>query len=149
MSGIDKKLLDGFQRDFPLTARPFAEIAEKLGCGEDDVIEALRGLAESGTLSRVGAVIRTGTVGTSTLAAMSVPPERLAEVAELVSGFDAVNHNYEREHRLNLWFVVTGPDKDAVDSTLAEIKRLTAINVLNQPMLQDYHLDLGFKLQWT
>jgi len=149
VNGIDKKLLDGFQHDFPLTARPYGEIAEKLGLNEDDVIEALKGLRESGTLSRVGAVFKTGAVGYSTLAAMSAPPDRLSEIAELVSGFDAVNHNYERRHRLNLWFVVTGPDRDAVDGTIAEIERLTGIKVLNLPMLQDYHLDLGFQLQWN
>lgn len=149
MNGADKKLIDGFQRDFPLTARPYAEIAKKLGLGEDDVIEALEGLRESGTLSRVGAVFKTGAVGYSTLAAMSAPPERLGEIAELVSGFEAVNHNYERQHRLNLWFVVTGPDQGAVDGTVAEIERLTGIKVLNLPMLQDYHLDLGFQLQWN
>ena len=149
MSDIDKKLLDEFQRDFPLTARPYSDVAEKLGCTEDEVIEALKGLAQSGTLSRVGAVIKPGAVGHSTLAAMAVPEDRLTEVADLVSSFDAVNHNYEREHRLNLWFVVTGPDKQAVTDALSEIEGLTKIKVLNLPMLQDYHLDLGFKLKWT
>ncbi len=149
MNDLTKNLLDEFQRDFPMTARPYAAIAERLEASEDDVIEALKGLHEQGTLSRVGAVIQTGTVGHSTLAAMSVPPDRLDEVATIVSGFDAVNHNYEREHHLNLWFVITAENAEAVDGVIAEIIRLTGIKVLNLPMLDNYHLDLGFRLQWN
>ena len=38
---------------------------------------------------------------------MSVPNVRLEEVAEIISAYVEVNHNYEREHGYNLWFVVT------------------------------------------
>lgn len=149
MNELTKNLLDEFQRDFPLVARPYAVISERMGVSEDDVIEALKGLRAQGILSRVGAVFKTGTIGHSTLAAMSVPPGRLEEIAALVSSFEAVNHNYEREHRLNLWFVVTAPDTGSVDGVILEIERLTEIKVLNLPMLDDYHLDLGFQLQWN
>jgi len=149
MDDLNKKMIDLYQRDFPLVERPFAAIAEKLGVGEDDVIEALKVLKESGVLSRVGAVFKPNTVGHSTLAAMAVGQDRLQEVADLVSSFDAVNHNYEREHRLNLWFVVTTADKGGVEQVIEEIEHMTGIKVLNLPMLEDYHLDLGFDLQWN
>ena len=42
---------------------------------------------------------------------MAVPPARLEAVAARVSAEPAVNHNYEREHDLNLWFVVAAPDR--------------------------------------
>jgi len=149
MNDLDRKLLDAFQRDFPMVPEPYAEIADRLGTDEDTVLQALAGLGDAGVLSRVGAVFRPGAVGHSTLAAMAVPAGRLEEVAELVSGFDAVNHNYEREHRLNLWFVVTARDGDGVEKVLGEIESLTGIKVLDLPMLDDYHLDLGFDLKWT
>jgi len=149
MDDLNKKMIDLYQRDFPLVERPFAAIAEKLGATEDDVIEALKVLKENGVLSRVGAVFKPNTVGHSTLAAMAVSQDRLQEVADLVSSFDAVNHNYEREHRLNLWFVVTAADKGRVGQVIEEIEQMTGIKVLNLPMLEDYHLDLGFDLRWN
>ena len=149
MNDIEKSLLDQYQRDFPLTARPFKAMADQLGVSEDDVIETLSRLGDAGVLSRVGAVFRPGTVGHSTLAAMSVPEHRLTEVANLVSGFDAVNHNYEREHKLNLWFVVAASDLQHVEGVILEIEKMTGIKVISLPMLEDYHLDLGFDLKWN
>jgi DNA-binding Lrp family transcriptional regulator len=149
MNERDQRLLNNYQRDFPLVPRPFAALGEHLGIGEDAVIEALRSLAEQGAVSRVGAVFKPGAVGASTLAAMAVPPERLDAVAAQVSAHQEVNHNYEREHRLNLWFVVTAKDDEALHAVIGDIERETGLAVLNLPMLEDYHLDLGFDLKWT
>jgi len=146
MESLEHALLNDWQRDFPLVPNPFAVIAERLGCDEESVLEAYRRLAEAGKVSRVGAVLRRGAVGDSTLAAMAVPPERLDEVAALVSGYAEVNHNYEREHRLNLWFVVTAESREGVSAVLAEIERCSGLPVLDLPMLESYFLDLGFEL---
>ena len=149
MNDADKRLLDDFQRDFPLVARPYAEIGKRLGLSEDDVIQAYANLADQKYVSRIGAVIAPNRVGASTLAAMRVPQDRLEEVAEFVSGFDEVNHNYEREHDINLWFVVAAGDVMRVGAVLGRIEAETAIPVMNLPIIEDYHLDLGFKLEWA
>lgn len=145
----DKRLLDEFQRGFPLTARPYAAMAKELGLDEDEVMERLRALRDSGAISRIGAIVAPQRAGWSTLAAMAVPPDRLNAVADLVSAYPAVNHNYEREHRLNLWFVVTGPDEGSVGRVLEDIQTRTGIDILDLPMIEAYRLDLGFPLQWT
>ncbi len=147
MDTLERALLNDFQRDFPLTARPFAAIAERLGCAEHDVLEVYQRLQREGSVSRIGAVVRTGAVGASTLAAMAVPAERLAAIAELVGAYPEVNHNYEREHRLNLWFVVTAPNRDRVSQLLDEIESRSGLAVLDLPMLESYFLDLGFDLR--
>jgi DNA-binding Lrp family transcriptional regulator len=146
---IDRRLLDDFQHDFPLDPQPFATIAKELGTDEQTVMERLAYLKRLGALSRVGAVLRPNRVGASTLAALAVPPARLEEVAALVSAFSEVNHNYEREHEYNLWFVVTAADSDRVFQVLAEIAAATGVEPIDLPMLEDYFIDLGFSLQWT
>jgi len=146
LDALDRRLLDDFQRGFPLVPAPFAEIAARLGCNEGEVIERLRALRASGAVSRVGAVFRPRAVAASTLAAMAVPPERLDAVAAVVSGYRAVNHNYEREHRVNLWFVVNAPDDAGRDRVLANVAARTGIKVMSLPMLEDYHIDLGFRM---
>jgi DNA-binding Lrp family transcriptional regulator len=149
LDGLGRALLDGFQRDLPLVPRPFAEIAERLGTDEATVIDLLRELVVEGVVSRVGPVLAPHRVGCSTLAAMAVPDERLDEVAALVSGYDEVNHNYQREHRWNLWFVLTAADPAQLDCVLEEIRARTGLAVLDLPLLEAFRLDLGFPLQWS
>jgi DNA-binding Lrp family transcriptional regulator len=145
-SELQRALLDGFQRDFPLTPTPFAAIAERLGTDEATVLDMLGRLQAEGAISRVGAVVAPHRAGWSTLAAMSVPAAHLEEVAALISSFPEVNHNYEREHELNLWFVVAAPSRTAVAAVLSEIVYRTSLEVLDLPLIEAYRLDLGFAL---
>lgn len=149
LNEIERRLLNDYQQDFPLSPTPYADIARELGVTESEVLETLARLKSEGAVSRVGAVLRPNTVGVSTLAAMAVPPARLDEVAALVSACAEVNHNYEREHRLNLWFVATAADRARLQQVLDDIAARSGCQVLAFPLLEDYHIDLGFDLRWT
>lgn len=149
LTELERRLLDRYQQGLPLSSTPYADMADNLGATESDVLTALERMQTLGVLSRVGPVFRTHAVGASTLAAMAVPEARLDEVAAIVNSFAAVNHNYEREHRFNLWFVATAASDAELAEVLATIERLTDIKVMPLPMLEDYHIDLGFDLQWT
>jgi len=140
------RLLNEFQHDFPLGARPFAEIARHLGLSEAEVLKRLGDFQRSGLVSRVGVVFRPHRVGASTLAAMAVPADRLESVSQLVNRFDEVNHNYQRAHHWNLWFVVTAGSNQRIHEILHEIEQASGLKVLFLPMLEDYHIDLGFDL---
>jgi DNA-binding Lrp family transcriptional regulator len=144
---LDRRLLNDFQHDFPLVDEPYAEMARRLDTTEAEVLARLARLKQEGAISRIGAVVRPNTVGVSTLAAMAVPPERLEEVAAIVNRMPGVNHNYEREHELNLWFVATAADAEALRATLDDIEAQSGLNVLPFPLLEDYHIDLGFDLK--
>ncbi|SDL96139.1 DNA-binding transcriptional regulator, Lrp family [Oryzisolibacter propanilivorax] len=143
----DLALLNDWQRGFPLCARPFAAIGRALGLEEDAVLAHYARLQRAGAVSRIGAVFAPGAGGASTLAAMAVPPARLAQVARQVSAHPGVNHNYEREHALNLWFVATGADTPAVEALLRAIEAQTALPVLRLPMLRPYRIDTAFDLR--
>lgn len=149
LNEIEKRLLNDFQDGFPLTPSPFQDIAEQLGSNEQIVMNTLEQLQSNGLISRVGPVFRPNRVGASTLAAMAVPMERLEAVAALVSGYGEVNHNYEREHDLNLWFVATASDREKLSSVLSEIETRTGLEVIDLPMIEDFYINLGFPLQWT
>ncbi len=139
-------LAEGWQRDFPLTPAPYAAIGQPVELTQREVIEMLGSLREAGILARVGAAVRPNTAGASTLAALCCPPSRFEEVAALISAEPAVNHNYEREHDLNLWFVVTAHNCDEVAATLDRIAAQTGLDVLDLPLERAYHIDLGFPL---
>jgi DNA-binding Lrp family transcriptional regulator len=146
LSQDEFSLINAHQRDFPLVPRPYAELGAKHGISEAEVIDTYRDMIASGALSRIGVVFRPNTVGASTLAAMAVPEDRLEEIARTVSSQSEVNHNYQREHRLNLWFVVAGSSPECVERAIATIERDTGIDVLRLPLLEEFHIDLGFDL---
>ena len=143
---LEKRLLNDYQHGFPLSPTPYADIACDLNVSEDEVLACLTSLSQRGMISRIGPVIRPKRVGTSTLAAVSVPEDRLEEVAQLVSSYPEVNHNYEREHAFNLWFVITASDQSRIQAIFDDIRRTTGLRVLDLPMEKDYHIDLGFPL---
>ena len=149
MNTIDQRLLNNYQRGFPLSAAPYADIAQELGITEDEVITRLQALKASGAISRVGAVVRPNTIGVSTLAAIAVPPPDLERIAAIVSAFPEVNHNYEREHEINLWFVITARNTAHREQVLEDIAAQTGYAVHSFPLERDFHIDLGFELKWT
>ncbi|MFA9421441.1 MAG: Lrp/AsnC family transcriptional regulator [Gammaproteobacteria bacterium] len=146
---LEQHLLNDFQHGLSLSPTPYANLAEQLGVDEATVLENLHKLQTEGVISRVGPVFRPNRLGVSTLAAMAIPGDELEKVADIVSSFAEVNHNYERDHEFNLWFVVVAVDRDALQAVLTEIETLTGYSVMDLPMMEDYFIDLGFKLQWT
>jgi siroheme decarboxylase len=146
LTADELRLVDRWQRGFPLEPAPFAAIARRTGLGEAAVISGYRRLAERGIVGRIGAVLAPNTVGASTLAAMAVPPERLEEVAAIASAEPGVSHNYAREHSMNLWFVVTGRSEAEVAAALRRVERTAGLPVNDLRLIEPYHLDLGFPL---
>ena len=141
------RLLNDYQRDFPLVAQPYADIAAHLGLDEATVMAAYQEGLTNGTISRIGAVVAPRRLGASTLAAMAVPEDRLETVAAIVNAHSDVNHNYEREDHWNLWFVVTANNEDRRAAVLKDIETKTRLPVLSMPLREEYHIDLGFNLQ--
>ncbi len=148
-SQLEQRLLNEFQSGLPLTPNPFADIARQLGVYETTVLESFKRLQTEGVISRVGAVFRPNRVGASTLAAMAVPEAELEDVAAIVNGFDEVNHNYEREHEFNLWFVAVADDDERLQAVLAEIEAVCGYPVLDLPLENEFFIDLGFDLKLT
>ncbi len=126
---IDRRLLDGWQRDFPLEPQPFARIGGALGA-----------------LGRVGATVRPNTAGASTLAAIAAPDGELEAAARRIAAEPGVNHVYAREDPWNIWFVATGPDRAHVQAALARIALDTGLGVIDLPLVKPYNIDLGFSL---
>lgn len=140
-------LLNDWQRDFPLIAAPFAQIGERCGAGEHEVIEGYRQLLREGAISRIGGAWGAGAGGAALLCAFAVPAHRLDAVAACVSAHPGVNHNYEREHQHNLWFVITGRDAAAVGTAVDGLEAQTGCRALRLRMRRAYRIDLGFDLR--
>ncbi len=147
LSSLYKQLLNDFQQDLPLTPRPFLSIANILGVTEEEVMSAFQVMTEQGFIHRIGAVIRPNRIGKSMLVAMRIPQDRLTEVADMISRLPEVNHNYERDNELNLWFVLVAEDSRHLQQVIEQIERQTQLKTLQFPLLEDYYINLGFDLE--
>jgi DNA-binding Lrp family transcriptional regulator len=146
LSDLQKKLLNDFQRNFPLTPEPYAAIAKQLDVSEDAVLAALNELDEKQCISRIGAIIPPNQIGVSTLAAMSVPENELERIAAQINQYIEVNHNYEREHEVNLWFVLIAQHAAHLDEVITSIENETGYPVLRFPLIKEFFIDLSFHL---
>jgi DNA-binding Lrp family transcriptional regulator len=110
MDAIDQRLLNEMQDKFPLVSEPFAELARRVGVTEDEAIERIGAMRESGVLRQVSAIFDTKALGYSTsLVAMRVPEANLRHAAKIVNAHPGVSHNYKRTHAFNMWFTIAVP----------------------------------------
>ncbi|UOA06872.1 Lrp/AsnC family transcriptional regulator [Methylobacter sp. S3L5C] len=148
LTPLHKSLLNDFQRDFPLSSRPYQDIANALGVSENDVLSALTELSENHLISRIGPIIPPNQLGVSTLVAMAIPEPQLQAIADKISAYPEVNHNYEREHTFNLWFVVIASNAEHLQAVLDAIELETGYKTMSLPLLDDFFIDLGFKMDF-
>jgi DNA-binding Lrp family transcriptional regulator len=142
----DRILLNHAQGDFPVCPRPFRELGERVGMSEEEVLSRLRRLVDAGAISRLGPILDAPRLGGErTLAAMHVPSERFDEVASFINSLPSISHNYEREHHLNLWFVVSSEDEAEIARTLRTVQEKTGLEVLNLPAEEEYFLEVRFQ----
>ncbi len=140
---IDRLLIDRLHGALPLTERPFADVGAELGLSEDAVIERLRQLLARGTLTRFGPLFQIERAGgLFVLAALEVPQADFERVAAIVNAFPEVAHNYRREHRLNMWFVVASETREAAFAALARIEAAAGLKVHAFPKEREYFVEL-------
>lgn len=142
----EKRLLNEYQRGFPLVSNPFAQIAKEVELAEAEVLSFFQAELKGGRISRLGPVVAPLKVGPSTLAALAVPSEQLEEVAALVNSYPEVNHNYCREDQLNLWFVLHAQDEDHLQAVLMDIQQRTGLAVHDFRLEEEFRIDLAFEL---
>ena len=146
LSHLHKQLLNNYQQAFPLSATPYLDIAQQLGVSEAEVLAAFSELSDQQMISRIGPIIAPNRIGNSALVAMAVPDVDLARVADLISAYPQVNHNYERENRFNLWFVLVADNQAQLEGLICEIEQRSGYSAMLLPMLTDFFINLGFEL---
>jgi len=143
MDALDQKLINSLHEGVPIDERPYELIARDLGMTEDEVIGHLRKLLDDRTLTRFGPLYDAAKLGGAfTLAAMSVSEDRFDAIAAIVNAFPEVAHNYQRDHALNMWFVIAVERPERIAEVLTEIKEKTGLEVLDMPKEEEYFLEL-------
>jgi DNA-binding Lrp family transcriptional regulator len=145
MDSMDRAIINEFQGGFPISPRPYAEAAARLGISEVDFIDRVRSLLEAGVLSRFGPMFHAEKLGGGlTLAALEVPAADFDAVTDIVNAFPEVAHNYAREHQLNMWFVLATETPERIAEVISEIEAATGLQVYDMPKLEEFFVGLRF-----
>lgn len=148
LSDLDKGLINLLQKGLPVCERPFADIANTLNSmniktSEQEVIDHLQALRMSKILTRFGPMFDAACLGGAfTLAALAVPEEDFERVTEQVNSFEQIAHNYRRDHRFNMWFVIGTESQIEIDQVIDAIEEKTQLKVLNTPKLEEFYVGL-------
>jgi siroheme decarboxylase len=149
LDDLDRELLNAVQWDFPLEARPFAVLAERLSVDEPTVRARVAKVKEAGVLRQLSAIFDTRALGySSALIAAKVDPEHIDEAAAVISEHPGVSHNYKRNHDYNLWYTVAVPPGDSLDEHVDVLHRTSGARVTRTlPTITLYKI--GVKLDMT
>jgi DNA-binding Lrp family transcriptional regulator len=144
----DRTILNEIQSHFPLKARPYREVADRLALTEKEVISRVERMAQGGIIRRIGANFNSRKLGfTSTLCAARVPVERISEFVEKVNQYPGVTHNYEREGDFNIWFTFIAESQELIESALEEIKNKTGIEeLISLPAVNIFKIRVDFEV---
>lgn len=148
LDGLDKKLLDIIQTNFPVVSRPYSLLAKAVNLTEAETLARVRCMREKGIIRRIGANFQSKKLGwKSTLCAASVPDEKLETFIQEVNKHSGVTHNYLRKHRFNVWFTYIGPSWQHINKNLKEISDRTGIQVLNLPSKRTFKIRVDFRME--
>ena len=147
MDDLDRRIINELQDGFPVSDHPYAEVAGKLGTTEAVLLHKLGDMLNGGLLSRFGPMYHAEQLGGAlALCAMQVPTATFDRVADQVNSFQEVAHNYEREHRLNMWFVLATETPEKLQDALDAIETKTGFQVYNMPKLEEFYVGLRFNV---
>ncbi len=147
LTALERNFINDFQGNFPLESRPFAIAAKQIDCTEYELLDTLIKLRTKKILTRFGPLydaLRLG--GGLTLAALSAPEKRYKAITKLVNSYPEVSHNYRREHKLNMWFVLATEKSEQISPTLYSIEQATGMRVYNFPKQEEFYIGLWLHL---
>lgn len=147
LDDTDRSIINKLQYGFPISDYPYRDAAKELGIDEQELIDRIKTMRESGLLTRFGPLYHAENMGGAlSLCAMKIPTAEFDTVAEQVNAFDEVAHNYQRDHAMNMWFVLATESIEAKLETLEKIEQQTGYPVYDMPKEKEYFVGLYLKV---
>jgi len=148
LDDLDRAILNEIQSQFPIVSRPYAEVGERVGASEEEVVARVLAMADAGVIRRLGANFTSRKLGyTSTLVAARVAKDKLDHFVAVVNRYPGVTHNYLRRHRYNVWFTLIAESEERLQQILEEISRASGVSeILSLPAQEVFKIKVDFSL---
>lgn len=148
MDAVDEGILNIIQGEFPVSADPYGDIGKKVGIEGDEVLHRVKKLKGERVIRKVGPFFDAKKLGhRSTLCAIDVPKDSIDEVADMISAYAEVTHNYLREGHPNIWFTLIAASNEAIEDILEEMSQKSGIRPIhNLPARRMFKIKVDLKL---
>ncbi len=149
MDSKDKEILNIIQGNFPVSLDPYGDVGREVGISGEEVLRRVKSLKDKKIIRKVGPFFDARKMDhRSTLCAVDVPEARIDEVADIISGYAEVTHNYLREGHPNVWFTVIAENEQGIERILAEISEKGGVGPIhNLPARRMFKIKVDLKLQ--
>jgi DNA-binding Lrp family transcriptional regulator len=129
VNALDQLIVRETQAGLPLAARPYREVAERIGISEPLLLARLRAMLEDGRIRRIAAVPNHYALGytANAMTVWDVADEAIDELGRAVGALPFVTHCYRRPRRLpewpyNLFAMVHGRSRADTGAKIEEIR---------------------------
>jgi DNA-binding Lrp family transcriptional regulator len=143
---MQDELLYQMQNSFPMTEKPFHELAKQLDCTPEEVIDLVQKLKDDKIIRQTSAIFDTKRLGyKSSLVAFKVAEDQIDRAAEIINSHPGVSHNYLRNHDYNIWFTMAvAPDsRFGLDKTIEILAEQTsAEDFITLPTLKMFKISV-------
>jgi siroheme decarboxylase len=129
-----KNILARLPSQFPLTNRPYKEMAETIGISEHELIDTLKSLKASGVLRRVAAVLahRKASYSHNAMVIWEVDEKNIKRIGAIMASFPEISHCYERDTggywAYNLYTMVHGKRHEDCMKSIERIAQKVGIS---------------------
>lgn len=131
---VETGLIEMLQGDIPLTAKPFEELANRLGTSEEILVERIAGMKKQGRIRRLGAVLRHRQAGYAfnAMVVFKARPENEDRAGLVLAGYKEVTHCYLRlvpgDFGYNLFAMVHLHSEAELEPLVSDMAAKTGLN---------------------
>jgi DNA-binding Lrp family transcriptional regulator len=145
---MDKRMLNMVQSRFPMTDRPYLDMAEALGTTEEDMIQRVAYQKKKNVIRTISAIFDTRRLGyKTTLVAFRLPPGSLEKGARHINKLPGVSHNYARNGNFNLWFTLAVPPGEELETVINRLAAETgAESARIMPTVRFFKIGVNFDM---
>ena len=134
LNDLEQKVIPAIQGDIPITARPYRELARRLGISEDVFLETLEELRARDIIRRFGATLRHQKSGyaANAMGAWQVPEARIEAVGDRMAACRQISHCYRRNPNAdwpyNLYTMIHAESPEACWAIAREMSQATGVD---------------------
>lgn len=142
LTQTDLKLVEALCGGLALVARPYAELGQRAGLSEDEVLDGLKRLIDGGVIKRFGVIVQHHKLGYTAngMSVWNIPDTLVDGIGERMGAFPAVTLCYRRPRHLpdwpyNLFAMVHGSDRDTVRGQVDDIAEALGLQKVERDVL--------------
>jgi DNA-binding Lrp family transcriptional regulator len=116
----EARVLNRVQKGIPAVSKPFLEIGKDTSLNEDEVLDIISNLKESGVIRNISGIFDGEKLGYYlSLVAFEIPEGKIEEAATVINSHPGVSHNYLRDHKYNIWFTLAEENKESFNTSVS------------------------------